>query len=490
MLAGQALREERIVPAAEALADVGADNLGQTLTGVGLGAMVDTPDELVSLMGLQRRASLLDLTRAYAILAAGGLDRAASTEGMPILVLAAHDPGGKSVMPAAQAEPRLVISRGLAYLIQDALWREVLASDGLHAPSGALATGTSLSGIHHWAFAFNSRLVVGVLSTSTSSPKDPLANIAEFVARAVLAWSAESYVALPPALPPEVSQVRICAPSGLLPTPACPQVVSEVFLSGTEPTSDDTYYQSVAVNRETGRRATLWTPPALVEEALFVNPPSAAREWASANGLPLAPEEYDTLPLDFGASSDLIIRTPAPFAVVRGTLEVVGTAAAPEMAGFRLEAGQGLYPQQWLLLAEGQGPLTGARLATWDSTALEGTVTLQLSTTDAGGTLRRMAIPLTVDNQPPQVRFAAPAAAGTLELSRATPLAVVVEASDAYHVQRVELILDGQVVIVFEQGPYSTRWSDLPAGRHTLQARAYDVAGNSAITPTLEIEIH
>jgi membrane carboxypeptidase/penicillin-binding protein PbpC len=490
MLASQALREERIVPAARAVADVGWDSLRQTLTGVGLGELADPSDSLPGLLSQQRDVSLLDLTRAYAVFAAGGLDRAASADGKPILLLAARDPGGRSVITAAQVEPRLVLSRGLAYLIQDALRREVLASDGLRAPSGELASGASLSGIHHWAFAFNSRLVVGVLATSIRPPEDPLANIADSVARAVLAWSAESYVAGQPAVPPEVSRVRVCTPSGLLPTAACPQVVSEVFLSGAEPTSADTYYQPVAINRETGRRATLWTPTALVEEMIFVNPPPAAREWASANGLPLAPDEYDTLPLSFEASPDLIIRTPAPFAVVRGSLEVVGTAATPEMVHFRLEAGQGLYPQQWLLLAEGEGPLTGARLTTWDTAALEGTVALQLSTTDARGTLRRMAIPLTVDNQAPQVHFTAPTAQGHLDLSRPTPLAAVVEASDNYRVQQVELILDGQVVILFERAPYSTRWSDLAAGRHTLQARAYDAAGNSALTPMLEIDIH
>ena len=490
MLASQALREERSVPAVSAMADVGGDNLRQTLTGVGLGALADAAGGLPGLLSQQGEVSLLDLTRAYAIFAAGGLDRAASANGLPNLILAARDPGGNSVMPAEQVEPRLVLSRGLAYLVQDALRREVLASDGSRAPSGALATGSSLSGIHHWAFAFNSRLVVGVLETSTGPSNDPLGNIAEPLARAVLAWSADSYASAQSAQPPEVSRLRVCSPSGMLPTPACQQVVSQVFLSGTEPTSEDTYFQSVAINRETGRRATLWTPTALVEDVVFVNPPPAAREWALANGLGLAPEEYDTLPLAFEATPDLILRAPAPFAIVRGSVEVHGSAATPEMVHFRLEAGEGLYPQRWLLLAEGERYLTGTLLATWDTGALDGTVSLQLSTTDAQGNLRRMAIPLTVDNQAPEVHFATPAAQGRVDLPRAALLAAVVEASDNYGVQRVELILDGHVAVVFERAPYSTRWNGLPAGRHTLQARAYDAAGNSALTPILEIEIN
>ena len=490
MLASQALRQERIVPAVRAMEDVGLDNLRQTLTGVGLDALADAPEGLLGSLTPQSEVSLLDMNRAYAIFAAGGLDRAASAGGKPSLILAAREPAGNSVVPAVQVEARVVLSRGLAYLIQDALRREVLAGDGLRAPSAGLATGASRSGIDHWAFAFNSRLVVGVLATSMQPSDNPLANIAEPVAQAVLAWSADSYVSPQSAQPTEVSRLRVCSPSGMLPTPACQHVVSEVFLSGTEPTSDDTYYQSVAVNRETGRRATLWTPAALVDEVVFVNPPPAAREWASANGLQLAPEEYDTLPSAFEATPDLIIRAPVPFAIVRGLVEVQGTATTPEMVHFRLEAGEGLYPQQWLLLAEGDHPLTGALLATWDSAALDGTVSLRLSTTNTQGNLRRMAIPLTVDNQAPQVYFAAPAAQGRVELPHGAALAAVVEASDDYGVQRVELLLDGQIVLVLERAPYSTRWSSLPTGLHTLQARAYDAAGNSALTPMLEIEVN
>ena len=53
----------------------------------------------------------------------------------------------------------------------------------------------------------------------------------------------------------------VCDPSGLLPTKDCPSIVSEVFLNGDEPFQLDNLYQSIAVNRETGYLATVFTPP-------------------------------------------------------------------------------------------------------------------------------------------------------------------------------------------------------------------------------------
>jgi hypothetical protein len=108
---------------------------------------------------------------------------------------------------------------------------------------------------------------------------------------------------------------------------------------------------------------------------------------------------------------------------------------------------------------------------------------------DTQGNLRSMAVPVTVDNRPPEVRLTAPASEGRVLLARSAVLAAVVEANDNLSVARVEILLDGLVAARFERGPYSARWTDLPTGLHTLQARAFDAAGNSAISPMVEVEI-
>jgi hypothetical protein len=43
--------------------------------------------------------------------------------------------------------------------------------------------------------------------------------------------------------------------------PPCPRL----FIDGTQPTVYDNMYQEFAINRETGRLATLYTPPELME---------------------------------------------------------------------------------------------------------------------------------------------------------------------------------------------------------------------------------
>ena len=91
----------------------------------------------------------------------------------------------------------------------------------------------------------------------------------------------------------------------MLPTSNCPAVVNEVFLNGNEPVSPDTLYRSVQINRETGRLATVFTPPALVEEHVFLTVPPEARTWAQATGQATAPEVYD------------VIQPPAPSPDVR-----------------------------------------------------------------------------------------------------------------------------------------------------------------------------
>ena len=79
-------------------------------------------------------------------------------------------------------------------------------------------------------------------------------------------------------MPSGIVSVPVCDPSGLLPTPACPNVVNEIFLEGRQPVQTDTLYQIFQVNAETGLLATVFTPPELVEKRTYmVVPPEGTR---------------------------------------------------------------------------------------------------------------------------------------------------------------------------------------------------------------------
>ena len=53
-------------------------------------------------------------------------------------------------------------------------------------------------------------------------------------------------------------EMAVCDKSGLLPTSHCP-TVSELFIPGTEPIQRDNIYKLIAINKETGKLATVYT---------------------------------------------------------------------------------------------------------------------------------------------------------------------------------------------------------------------------------------
>ena len=105
----------------------------------------------------------------------------------------------------------------------------------------------------------------------------------------------------------------VCSPSGLLPTDACPLVVREIFLEGNQPVQYDDLYRTFPINRETKLLATIFTPPELVENKVFMVVPEAAREWAVSAGLLTPPDTYDTIQAK-PPTPDVNIASPEMFA--------------------------------------------------------------------------------------------------------------------------------------------------------------------------------
>src|SRR5690606_4349844 len=83
-------------------------------------------------------------------------------------------------------------------------------------------------------------------------------------------------------LPQGVAVMTVCDPSGLLPTRECPNLVTEVFLTGSEPTQADTLFREFSINRETGLLATVFTPPELIDNRVYMIVPENARAWAQS----------------------------------------------------------------------------------------------------------------------------------------------------------------------------------------------------------------
>ena len=175
-----------------------------------------------------------------------------------------------------------------------------------------------------------------------------------------------------------VSTITVCDPSGLLPTRECPNLVSEVFLNGSEPTQADNLYREFSINRETGLLATVFTPPELIDNRIYLVYPDDAREWAQSAGLDIPPTSYDAIQAP-PVNPNVNITFPALFADVSGVMQIIGTASGENFVSYRVQVGKGLNPQEWIQLGgDNTTPVEGNILAEWDTAGLSGLYSVQL----------------------------------------------------------------------------------------------------------------
>jgi hypothetical protein len=178
--------------------------------------------------------------------------------------------------------------------------------------------------------------------------------------------------------PQGVSTITVCDPSGMLPTKECPNLVSEVFLNGSEPIQADNMYREFGINRETGLLATVFTPPELIENRVYMLVPDSARDWARSAGLEIPPTSYDAIqapPINPTAN----ITSPKLFAEVSGVVKIIGTASGENFDYYRVQVGKGLNPTEWIQLGgDVITPVEDGTLAEWDTKGLSGLYAVQL----------------------------------------------------------------------------------------------------------------
>jgi len=178
--------------------------------------------------------------------------------------------------------------------------------------------------------------------------------------------------------PPGVTAMMVCDPSGMLPTRECPNLVTEVFLNGSEPTQADNLYREFSVNRETGLLATVFTVPELIDTRVYLLVPENAQDWALSAGLDVPPSSYDAIqspPVNAVAN----ITSPQLFADVNGIVQVIGTASGVDFAYYRVQVGKGLNPQEWIQLGgDVITPVERGLLAEWNTKGLSGLYAVQL----------------------------------------------------------------------------------------------------------------
>jgi membrane carboxypeptidase/penicillin-binding protein PbpC len=272
----------------------------------------------------------------------------------------------------------------------------------------------------------------------------------------------------------------VCDHSGLLPTRYCPTVL-ETFITGTEPTHTDNVYQAFLINRETGKLATVFTPPELVEEKVFPIYPPEYADWVRQSEIPQPPLEYDTVGAPGTCTGEVALCNPTPYSYVRGIVDLQGSARGDGFAIYRLTFGEGLNPREWQQIGpDHDQPADNGLLEVWNTQGLDGLYSLQLTMVRGDQSLQSATIQVTVDNINPTVRLIKPLAGEYYSGRGDEWVTFQAEANDNLSLAAVEFYLNGQLVGTSTVAPFTYKWFINTGGSLELYAVAVDAAGNRA----------
>ena len=363
-----ALVNDYPAPAAQVLSQMGVENVDNIMSSFGVARNVDL--------------SLVDAASAYGVFAEQGVHFGQSINdeftSVTILIVEGNDDSVWLDWTTPQAKP--VVTPALAYLINHSLSDESARVDHSSAFNvgrpAAVMLGQTEDALDAWTIGYSPLRVVAVWAGSRESTNlSP--RISSVLWNALMQVASQNLPAEDWSLPAGVSVINVCDPSGMLPTSDCPNVVNEVFLQGNEPVQADNMYRKYAINRETGLLATVFTLPQLIEERVYLVVPSDARAWAESAGVAIPPSSYDVIQAP-PTNPDVNITFPELFAEVGGVVQVNGTAAGADFASYRVLIGQGLNPQEWIQIGEGNAPVTNGLLAEWNTDGLSGLYAIQL----------------------------------------------------------------------------------------------------------------
>ncbi len=223
-------------------------------------------------------------------------------EFLPVSVLRVESVDRSVILDWSQPQAQTIVTPAMSYLMahvlsdEPARWNSLGRSNALEIgrPAG-VKVGQPSDGRDAWVVGFTPSYVVatwtGVRGESdTVTPRFPAV-----LWNALMQTASENTIADGWTAPLGVSTMTVCDPSGMLPTRECPNLVTEVFLNGSEPTQADTMFREFSVNRETGLLATVFTPPELIDNRVYMLVPENARDWAQSTDLDIPPTSYDAI---------------------------------------------------------------------------------------------------------------------------------------------------------------------------------------------------
>ncbi len=371
-----AIANDYLAPAANIANQMGGEAIARTESSFGLN---------------NGDATLLDMASAYSAFAAqgarygqpGSFDSLRTT---PSAVLRVEGLDYSLWLDWSNPQAQPIVTPQLAYLMNNVLSDESARWPSLGHPNpleigrpAGVKLGQTNNGHDVWSLGYTpTRLVAVWTGTHASDALRLSPRLSAGLWNALMQLASQSLPVDGWSVPAGVTTMNVCDPSGLLPTRDCPSIVSEVFLNGNEPVQPDNLYRAYEVNQETGYLATVFTPPQLVEQKVYMAVPPEAQAWAKSANIPAAPTAYDAIqPAQI--NPDVHITAPVMFADVNGQVQIKGSASGADFDHYRVQVGKGLNPQEWILVGnDSTAAVTENILVTWDTTGLDGLYAVQL----------------------------------------------------------------------------------------------------------------
>lgn len=493
-----AMANDYLTPALQISHQLGAESLRLITSQLGLSSLEPSDaDDFAHMILGKNETTLLEAAFAYATFSQSGVQKGVSwqtgptSEGQaelhPSTVLRVEDHQGRLVLDKSIPETKAIIGSGLAYLLNHALSDESARWSSLGHPNPlevgrpvSVKIGQTLDGFDLWTVGYSPYLVA---ATWLGVPDNPDAGPIPLEVGANLWHAVMQYASqdIPPdgwQAPQGVSAIEVCDPSGLLPTIYCPSIVSEIFLNGNEPTQADNLFKPFQINRETQRLATVFTPPELIDEEIFMVIPPQAIDWAVNAGLNIPPDEYDIVYTPSQVNPDVRITSPVMFDYVNGAFDIIGRATGEGFEFYRLLVGAGLNPQAWVQIGSDQmTPVEAGILGHWETDGLSGLYSIQLQVVRNDLRIETNTIQVTVDNHSPDVIVLSPQEGGRYPYPQTLQVTFQVQTNDDLGIAQVSFTVNDRHLTTLSQPPYAVTWNGR-LGEHVLVVRAADLAGN------------
>jgi membrane peptidoglycan carboxypeptidase len=495
-----ALANDYVAPLAEIFQQYDAQTVWSIASASGL-SVVEDGAASPSILFSGGETSLDEIAQAYAILAAEGVQNGVfnpATEKIEnVAILKVQTSNGQTLVDNTLPRQQSIISTSLAYLVNNILSDETSRWTNLGHPNAleigrpvAVKIGQVSSHDQTWTVGYTPyRLVLSWVGNGAAN-SEPAAvdyRMSAGLWHALIQYASLDLPADDWEKPLDVTEMQVCSPSGMLPTNNCPNITTDVFIFGNEPTQADTLYQKAKVNRETGLLATVYTPQDMIEENVYLNVPPAIRTWAINAGFSVLPQGYDAIPMT--AANPLVqITSPVIFSSVKGKVTITGTANIDSFASYTIQVGRGINPDTWEQIGDTQTkPVVDGTLAIWDTSGLDGLYAIRLTVLSKNNEISTAVLQVTVDNVAPVIQISYPAADGQVTAINGA-ITLTASISDTVGVARVEWWLDGKLISEQTDAPYIVLWNSTP-GKHKLQVKAWDKARNEADSETIQFEV-